>query len=200
MKKKVAIYARVSTNQQDTENQILELRRYVQARGWETTEFVDQGFSGIKSEDQRPALKSLMKTAMKREIDAVIVWDFSRFARSMRQLVNALDTFKELGISFISIREGIDTTTANGRLVFGIFAALSEFERNLIRDRVVLGLKRAKALGRHPGPKRKSVDLEKLHKEAGKGLSLRSLSKNFGVSKDTISKLLKQRNSTCLNS
>src|SRR6185295_12079296 len=127
--KKVALYARVSTNQQDTQNQLIELRRYAKARGWEAAEFVDNGLSGALSEDKRPALKAAMDTARKRQVDAMIVWDFSRFARSMRQLVEALDLFRAWDVSFISLREGIDTSTANGRLVFGIFASLAEFER-----------------------------------------------------------------------
>jgi len=189
--KKAAVYARVSTSQQDTQNQLIELRRYCEARGWQAVEFVDNGLSGALSEDKRPALKALMDAARKQHLDAVIVWDFSRFARSMRQLVEALDLFRAWGVSFISIREGIDTSTANGRLVFGIFASLAEFERELIRERVLLGLQKAKAKGRMPGPRRNAVDLEQLRQAAAKGISLRSMARSFGVSKDTVRALLK---------
>ncbi len=188
--KKVALYARVSTLQQDTQNQLIELRRYVEARGWKAVEFIDNGFSGALNEDKRPALKALMDAARKQQLDAVIVWDFSRFARSMRQLVEAMDLFRAWGVSFISIREGIDTSTANGRLVFGIFASLAEFERELIRERVMLGLQKAKAKGRVPGPRRNAVDMEGLRQAAAEGLSLRSMARSFGVSKDTVRALL----------
>ena len=190
--KTVAIYARVSTDRQDVQTQLLELRRYCAARTWQMVEYVDDGFSGSLGEDKRPALKSLMADARRRKIAAVIVWDFSRFARSLRQLVDALDSFRTWGVSFISLREGIDTETANGRLMFGIFASLAEFERELIRERILLGLKRAKDRGKVPGPRRNPVDPAKLRQEASRGLSLRQLAAAFAVSKDTIRVLLQQ--------
>ena len=187
----VGLYARVSTDRQDVQPQLLELRRYCQARGWPAVEYVDDGFSGTLGEDKRPALKALLADARRRKIRAVVVWDFSRFARSLRQLVDALDSFRAWGISFISLREGIDTDTANGRLMFGIFASLAEFERELTRERILLGLRKARERGKRPGPRRKPVDLEKLRQEASKGLSLRCLSGLFGVSKDTVRTLLR---------
>ena len=186
----VGLYARVSTDRQDIQNQLIELRRYCQARGWESIEYFDEGLSGSFEEDKRPALKALLNDARKHKIAAVLVWDFSRFARSLRQLVNALDQFQTWGISFISLREGIDTDTANGRLMFGIFASLAEFERELIRERILLGLKKSKARGKTPGPRRTPVDLNQLQQEASKGLSLRKLATAFSVSKDTVRSLL----------
>lgn len=187
----VGIYARVSTGRQAIQTQILELRRYCQARNWDAREYLDEGLSGSLEEDKRPALKALMNDAQKRKIDAVIVWDFSRFARSLRQLVDALDRFRTWGISFLSLREGVDTDTANGRLMFGIFASLAEFERELIRERVLLGLKRARLRGRVPGPRRNPVDPDTLRQSAAEGLSLRGLATRFGVSKDTVRGLLR---------
>jgi len=189
--KRVAVYARVSTNSQDCQNQIIELRRYCLARGWQAAEFVDSGLSGALGEDKRPAMKAMMAAVKRRQVDAVIVWDFSRFARSMRHLVEALDLFQSLGVSFISLREGIDTSTANGRMVFGIFASLSQFERELIRERVLLGLQKSRSLGRVPGPQRNAVDMAKLQDMASKGFSLRSLAQSFNVSKDTVRRLLR---------
>lgn len=186
----VGIYARVSTDRQDIQTQLLELRRYCQARGWTAKEYFDEGLSGSLEEAKRPALKSIMTDARQRKISAVVVWDFSRFARSLRQLVDALDRFHTWGVSFISLREGIDTDTANGRLMFGIFASLAEFERELIRERILLGLKKSRAQGKTPGPRRNSVDLDQLKVEASKGLSLRKLAITFNVSKDTIRNLL----------
>lgn len=188
--KHAAIYARVSTLGQDTENQLIELRRYVEIRQWNAKEYVDQGISGTKTEEQRPALKALMQAARKRQIDAVICWDFSRFARSMRQLVEALDLFRDLSIAFISIREGIDTTTANGRLMFGIFASLSEFEKELIRERVYLGLQKARQAGKRLGRPQISVDTGKALELKSTGLSNEAIGRTLGVSREKIRKLL----------
>jgi DNA invertase Pin-like site-specific DNA recombinase len=191
--KKAAVYARVSTNQQDTENQLIELRRYCEARGWQAVEFIDNGFSGALGEDKRPALKALMDAARKRQVDTVIVWDFSRFARSMRHLVEALDLFRAWGVSFISLREGIDTSTANGRLVFGIFASLAEFERELIRERVNLGLKRARAQGKQLGRPKAAIDPATAHRMRHEGRSLREIASALSVSKSTIAALLSEK-------
>ena len=189
--KKVAIYARVSTAGQDTENQLIELRRYVEARNWPVTEFVDKGLSGAKTEEQRPALKALMQAARKKQIEAVVVWDFSRFARSMRQLVDALDLFSTLNIAFISLREGIDTTTANGRLMFGIFASLAEFERELIKERVLLGLQRARNAGKQLGRPKCRYDASMLVQLKKSGNSVRAISKAMGISIATVSRDLR---------
>jgi DNA invertase Pin-like site-specific DNA recombinase len=121
-----------------------ELREYAQRRGWFAHEYVDRGVCGAK--ERRPALDKLWSDCRKRLIDAVIVYRYDRFARSLRQLVNALCEFDSLGIQFVSLHEGVDTSTPNGRLVFGIFARVAEFERELIRDRVRSGA-RARAKG-----------------------------------------------------
>jgi DNA invertase Pin-like site-specific DNA recombinase len=191
---KCGIYARVSTSakKQDTENQLIELRKYAKASGWSYQEFIDNGFSGTKGEDQRPALKALMDAARKKQISKVVVWDFSRFARSLRMLVEAVELFRTLGITFISLREGVSTESSNGRLILGIFASLAEFERELIRERILLGLQKAKLNGKVAGPKRNQVDLGLLQKDARTQTSLRKLGQKHGVSKDTIRKLLQQ--------
>src|ERR1035441_5425368 len=127
--KRVALYARVSTlnHGQDPEVQLRELRAYCERRGFEIVdEYVDTGISG--SRERRPALDKLITACRKRLVDGVVVYRYDRFARSLRQLVNALEEFRSLGIDFISIHEGVDTSTPNGRLVFGIFASIAEFE------------------------------------------------------------------------
>jgi DNA invertase Pin-like site-specific DNA recombinase len=151
---KAALYARVSTNGhgQTVEPQLLELREYCARRGWQIAgEFVDQGISGSK--DSRPALNRLMAGAKLRQFDAVVVYRYDRFARSLQHLVNALEEFRALGIDFISLHEGVDTSTPNGRLIFGIFASIAEFERELIRQRVRSGMAAARARGVHIGRK-----------------------------------------------
>src|SRR5271157_5552771 len=157
--KRASIYARVSThNGQNPEMQLGEVREYCRRRGWKIVgEYVDEGITGSK--EHRPALDRLLADCRKRLVDAVVVYRYDRFARSLRQLVDALEEFRSLGIDFISIHEGVDTSTPNGRLVFGIFASIAEFERELIRDRVRSGLAAAKAKGRRIGRPRITVDV-----------------------------------------
>src|SRR4029078_9187264 len=104
------------------------------------------------------ALDRLLADCRKRRVDAVVVYRYDRFARSLRQLVNALEEFRSLGIDFISLHEGVDTSTPNGRLIFGIFASIAEFERELIRDRVRSGLALAKSQGKRLGRPQVVVD------------------------------------------
>jgi DNA invertase Pin-like site-specific DNA recombinase len=182
---KAAIYARVSTtNGQSPAMQLGELRDYCRRRGWEIlTEYVDNGHSGAR--ESRPALDRLMADARKRLIDCVIVWRFDRFSRSLRQLVNALEEFRALGIDFVSLREGVDTSTPNGRLIFGIFASIAEFERELIRDRVRSGLAAAKARGQKLGRPRRRVDAAKVARLRAAGQSWNKISKALGISRGT---------------
>lgn len=131
---KAAIYARVSTDLQSPEMQLGEVREYCRRRGWTVAgEFIDRAVSGTR--ESRPALNRLWADARRRRFDAVVVYRYDRFARSLRQLVSALDEFRSLRIDFVSLHEGVDTSTPNGRLVFGIFATIAEFERELIRER-----------------------------------------------------------------
>jgi len=133
--KRIAIYARVSTNDQSTDPQLLDLRRYVADRSWESfKEYVDEGVSGTK--DSRPALNQLMDDARKKKFDVVLVWRFDRFARSTRHLINALEEFKNLGIDFVSYQENIDTSSPLGSAIFTIISAVAQLERDIIAERV----------------------------------------------------------------
>src|SRR5271169_864199 len=183
--KRAAIYARVSTNNgQNPEMQLSELRAYCEKRGWEAVgEFVDVGVSGAK--ERRPALDRLLANCRKRLVDAVVVYRYDRFARSLRQLVNALEEFRSLGVDFISIHEGVDTSTPNGRLVFGIFASIAEFERELIRDRVRSGLAAAKAKGKRVGRPRVAVDVRRIESLRRQGRSWAEITRETGISKGT---------------
>jgi DNA invertase Pin-like site-specific DNA recombinase len=154
---KVAIYTRVSTADQSTSMQLRELENFCRSRGWEAESFTDQ-ISGAK--ERRPGLDALMTAVRKRAVDAVVVWKFDRFARSVTHLVKALAEFKALGVQFVSITEAIDTTTPTGELIFHVFAAVAQFERELIRERVRAALAHAKAKGRKLGrPARVTVGL-----------------------------------------
>jgi DNA invertase Pin-like site-specific DNA recombinase len=183
--KRAAIYARVSThNGQNPEMQLDEVREYCRLRGWKVVgEYVDEGISGSK--EHRPALDRLIAACQKRLVDAVVVYRYDRFARSLRQLVNALDEFRALGIDFVSLHEGVDTSTPNGRLVFGIFASIAEFERELIRDRVRSGLALARSRGRQLGRPRIVVDASKVASLRAQGCSWAAISAEMGIGKGT---------------
>jgi len=148
---------RVSTDQQSPEMQLGELREYCRRRHWEVAdEFIDRAVSGAR--ESRPALNKLWTEARRRRFDAVVVYRYDRFARSLRQLVSALDEFRSLGIDFVSLHEGVDTSTPNGRLIFGIFATIAEFERELIRDRVRSGMMVARSRGKQIGRPRAELN------------------------------------------
>ena len=184
---KAAIYARVSTknNGQNPETQLVALREYVQNRGWElTAEYVDHGISGSK--DSRPQLDKLMKDARARKLDVVIVARFDRFARSTRHLILALEEFQSLSVDFISLNESIDTSTAMGKMVFTVLGAVAELERNIIRERVTAGLRRAKKEGKTLGRPRVIVDREKVRQLHGEGNSVRVIAAQLGLTKSTV--------------
>src|SRR5439155_7038864 len=142
---RVALYARVSTknNGKYPETQIIALREFANTLGFEVSdEYIDVGISGAK--DRRPELDRLMKGVRRRKVDAVLVARFDRFARSTKHLVLALEEFNALGVDFISLNESVDTSTPMGRMVFTVIAAVAELERSLIRERVMMGLDRAR--------------------------------------------------------
>jgi DNA invertase Pin-like site-specific DNA recombinase len=183
--KRAAIYARVSTqNGQNPEMQLEEIREYCRRRDWTVArEYVDKGISGAK--ERRPALDQLLSDCRKRSVDCVVVYRYDRFARSLRQLVNALEDFRALGIDFVSLHEGVDTSTPNGRLVFGIFASIAEFERELIRDRVRSGLALARSRGKRLGRPKVCVDQERIAGLRKAGQSWSQICYALGVSKGT---------------
>jgi DNA invertase Pin-like site-specific DNA recombinase len=189
---KVALYARVSTNNgQHHEMQLGELREYAGRRGWEVAgEYVDEAVSG--AQERRPALDRLWVDCRKRKVDAVVVYRYDRFARSLRHLVNALEEFRALGIEFVSLHEGVDTSTPNGRLVFGIFATIAEFERELIRSRVRSGLASAKAKGKKLGRPRVAVDATQVATLRAAGASWQTISEQLGIGVGTACRALQR--------
>ena len=179
---KIAIYARVSThNGQDPEMQLRELREYCQRRGWEITrEYVDVGISGGK--EKRPELDELLHDAHRRYFDAVVVWRFDRFARSVSHLLKALEHFRALGIEFVSLSEQVDTSTPTGKMVFTVLGAVAELERSLIVERVRAGLRNAKAKGKKLGRPRKISNPAAISSLRSQGASWRVIGRNLGVS------------------
>ena len=157
---RAALYARVSTLDQEPENQLAELRRYAAARGWQAAEYVDHGVSGAM--DRRKALDALVQDVRRRRVDAVVCWRLDRLGRGLRHLVALLDEFHALGVGFVSLGEGIDCTTPAGRLQMHILGAIAEFERARIAERVKAGLARARANGTRLGRPKSVVPTTKL--------------------------------------
>jgi DNA invertase Pin-like site-specific DNA recombinase len=183
---RVALYARVSTTDQHTENQLEELRRYAVARNWQTfAEYVDRGVSGAK--ESRPALDGLMKDAKRRRFDAVLVWRLDRLGRSLSHLVRVLDELQSLGVAFVSLAESLDATTAAGKLMTHLLAAFAEFERGRIQERVRAGLARVRAQGKTLGRPTRDGALSDL--ERVRHLSTRKAAPLLGVSAATIARL-----------
>jgi DNA invertase Pin-like site-specific DNA recombinase len=175
---RAAIYARVSTFDQEPENQLAELRRYVTARGWPSVEYVDRGISGAK--DRRPALDQLLTDAKRRRFDVLIVWRLDRLGRNLRHLITLLEDLQALGIAFVSLGEGIDATTPAGKLQMHILGAIAEFERARIAERVRAGLQRARAQGKRLGRPRLRPERAEVP-----GGSVREAARVWGVSKST---------------
>ncbi len=196
-KKRVALYARVSTPDQTPENQLLDMRKHCAARGWTIVkEFVDIGISGAKKD--RPNLNALMEAVRKRLVDGVLVWRFDRFARSLSHLVNTLEEFNERRVSFTSYSENIDTGTAQGKMVFAVMAALAEFERQLIIERINAGIRRARDQGTHlgrPGLPESTVAAIRDMRER-EHLSYKAIATKLELSKSVVGKILKVRKSS----
>jgi len=153
-------------------------------------EFVDHGVSGGK--EQRPQLNRLMTAVRRRQCDMVLVWRFDRFARSSRHLLNTLEEFRTLGVEFISFQEAIDTSTPSGKMVFSMVAAIAEFERSLIRERVMAGLDRARAHGRKLGRPKVQGDVARILQLRQEGRSLRQIARELGLGKDVVARLLSE--------
>ena len=196
MSVRVAIYARVSTinHGQDVSLQTRELRQFAEARGWIAAgEYVDAGVSGAK--DSRPELNRLMADAHKRRFDVVCVWRFDRFARSVSHLLRALETFKALGIDFVSYSEQMDTSTPAGKMVFTVLGAVAELERSLIVERVRAGLRNARAKGKTLGRPRAAVDALRIARLHSQGRTIREIAEELGYSRSLVHKTLANRQS-----
>ena len=184
--KRAAIYTRVSTTDQHPEMQEEELRDYAARRNWTIHGiYSDKGVSGAV--EKRPGLDAMMTDCRRRKVDVVIVWKFDRFARSLKQLLNALELFRELGIGFVSCTEAIDTSLPHGEMLFQIIGAIAQWERSLIAERVKAGLQHArqqgKRLGRPSLLELKPDEITKLRNERKRNhVPFRKLAKQFGCS------------------
>jgi len=188
---KIAIYARVSTigHGQDSGMQSQDLEEFCQLREFQLVDsYIDEGVSGSK--DSRPELNRLMADARKRRFDAVLVWKLDRFGRSLKHLVNALAEFQALGVAFISYKESLDMTTPAGRLMFGVIAAMAEFERDLIRERTKAGVAFARSKGKRIGRPRLAVQTTEITRLRASGHSLRSIGRTLGISEGSVRRLV----------
>ena len=187
--KKVAIYARVSTDKQTCENQLIELRAVAERCGYTVvTEFVDTGISGAKGRADRPALDAMMKAASQRKFDLILVWSIDRLGRSLQNLVELLNDLQSMKVDLMFLQQGMDTSTSSGRMMFSIFGALAEFERNLIRERVVAGQNRAKARGVKMGRPSKMNDglRSAIQLLRSNGMGIKQIAREVGVGIGTV--------------
>jgi len=184
--RRVALYARVSTknNGQDPETQLIALREYAQHRGFMMAgEYVDIGISGSK--DSRPALDRLMKDARARKFDVVVVARFDRFARSVSHLLRVLEEFSHPGVDFVSPSQAVDGSTPIGKMIFSIQGAVAALERNLIKERVQMGISRARKQGKQLGRPRVEVDPRQVAGLRLRGKSWNEIAKELGIGKGT---------------
>ena len=190
--KNAAIYARVSTDKQKVDMQLNELRQFADRSGWKIyKEYIDQNFTGANT--NRPAFLDMMDAARKRKFDVLLVWKLDRLGRSLKDLINTLDELGSCGIDFVSYDNNLDTSTPTGKLVFQIVGAVAEFEKDIIKERVVAGLAAArlkgKRLGRPPIPQ---AVYDKAIKKRADGLSFRKIGKELGIDEGTVRKRLKK--------
>ena len=194
MNRRAALYARTSTSDkgQDPALQLEELRRLAEQRGWTVVaEHVDEGISGSKT--KRPGLDKLLADAQAGRIDIVAVWKLDRLGRSLQHLLRTLDDLAGWGVQFVSARDaGIDTTTASGRLMLQMIGAFAEFEKEIIKERVIAGVRRAQAAGKHCGRQRVELDLRPALAMFEQGYGLKATAKAIGVAVTTLRERLKE--------
>lgn len=191
MTKRVALYVRVSTDQQTTENQLLVLTEVAERSGWTVAHvFADEGISGAKGRDRRPGFDALHKAIARREIDIVAAWSVDRLGRSLPDLVAFLNDLQAQGCDLYLHQQALDTSTPSGRMLFQMLAVFAEFERAIIRSRIVAGQARAKAkgvkFGRPPLPEKR---LAAVRRALDQGRSIRAVARSTGVSTATVQRI-----------
>jgi DNA invertase Pin-like site-specific DNA recombinase len=192
--KKAAIYARVSTTLQNPSNQLLELRQTAERFGWQVVaELVDDGISGAKGRSDRPAFDQLFRMVQRHEIDIVMAWDVSRLGRSIQDLVAFMREVQGAGVDLYIHQQAINTATPAGRMVFGIFSALGEYERELIRERINAGLNRARAEGKklgRPSVATSPAVISSVRLLRAKEMPIHQIAKSLKIGVGTVTKIL----------
>jgi len=191
MRKRAAIYVRVSTDKQTVENQLRELRQIAERRGWQIVEeYHDAGISGAKGRDQRPGLDRMLKDASKRRFDVVMAWAIDRLGRSLIDLLGTIQGLEAANVDLFLEQQAIDTTTPAGKLMFQMTGAFAEFERSMIRQRVNAGLRRAVEQGKQLGRPRVSPAIEKrILSHLRKGVGILKTAKTLGVGTGTVQRI-----------
>ena len=192
--KRVALYLRVSTGEQTTENQRRELEAVAKQRGWQiVTVYEDKGVSGAKGRDKRPQFDAMLKDAVRGQFDVLAAWAVDRLGRSLQDLVATLGDLHGAGVDLFLHRQAIDTTTPSGKAMYQMLGVFAEFERSMIQERVKAGLERAKAkgvqLGRPRLPGRRREEILRLHRE---GTSQRAIARSVGVALGTVQNVLRE--------
>jgi DNA invertase Pin-like site-specific DNA recombinase len=193
MARKAAIYARVSTNNGQTpENQLAQLRDAAAKAGWHVVgEYVDQGISGAKGRDKRPAFDRLCKATTRREVDVVMAWSVDRLGRSLQDLVVFLGDLQASGVDLYLHKQGVDTTTPGGMALFQMMGVFAEFERAMIQERISAGLQRAKAEGKKLGRPRISQETEQaIRKARAQGKGILKIAREVGVGTATVQRVI----------
>ena len=193
MNRKAVIYSRVSTNEQTVENQLKVLREVAEKRGLEVVrEISDEGISGAKGRDERPGFDELIKGSVKNEWDIILVWDVSRLGRSLKHLVSFLEDIQSAHCDLYIHQSGIDTSTASGKMMFGMLSVFSEFERSMIRERVIAGQQRAVANGVKLGRKTNVNDgiITAVYHMRQNNVSIKRIAKDLQIGVGTVYKIL----------
>ena len=190
--KRVALYLRVSTSEQTTDNQRLELDAVIKRCGWETVEvYEDHGISGAKSRDKRPAFARMMQDATRRRFDVIAAWSVDRLGRSLQDLVSFLNELHALGIDLYLHQQALDTSTPSGRAMFNMCGVFAEFERAMIQKRVKSGLSRAKANGKQLGRKPHGEEVEaEIKKLRADGMGKVKIGKTLGIGTSAVQRVL----------
>ena len=191
--KRWAIYTRVSTLSQTTDNQFIELKKIAELKGYVVTEiFTDEGISGSKGREIRTGFDNIIKGAIKKDFDIILVWSVDRLGRSLQDLVSFLNEIHSVGCDLYIHQSGIDTSTPSGKMMFQMCGVFAEFERGMIRERVISGQNRAKLQGKHIGRPTNLNDgithSIKYMKEQGVGI--RKIARDLGVGVSTVYKVL----------
>jgi len=181
--KRVALYARVSTDSQTTENQLLQLRTVAERHAWViVAEYIDNGVSGAKGRDQRPQFDALLKGVARREFDLVAAWSVDRLARSLTDLLGMLLDLQAKKVDLYLHQQALDTSTPMGKAMFQLCGVFAELERSIIQERVKAGLERAKAKGVTLGRPRASAKVEaRIRELAAQGMGKQKIAKTLGV-------------------
>ena len=188
---RVALYARVSTDEQTVDPQLRDLREYAAHRGWrDVQEFVDVGVSGAK--DSRPAWNQLWDALQKGKVKVLLVHALDRLGRSLPHLVKILSTLVERDVVLVSFRENIDLSTSTGRMVAGLFSVLADYELSIIRERTRAGMRAARARGSQIGPRKRPLDAEKATHLRDQGWGQIRIARELGVGVGRVNKWAKE--------